>query len=414
MTLELPTNPQYRQFRIRSHDGTFHKIKRQIHTLKELRKELDKFEGDIKDIYYTTSLFSNPTQVGPKKKKKGYDPILIGSDLCFDIDSDGTYEGLEEARQQTIKLHDWLKDQPNILIDHIRFSNKKGFHIITKETKLNLPKQIGDRIGEIERKHKLFIDRIPQDIKIDKIVTTNPLGIIKMIGSLNPNNGLRTQKITRTSLNQPFPIIYRKLTKLRLDKRKQLNPTKPPYRYQLEKERQKTEHTEQVTYIKNKVTGTQDRYILILKYPLTYKLQSLDSQLRRLSKIYQLSNWYILEDQYNIYTINLKTCQPEQINKILAQIDSINMYEQNKYHTLRMPITADLLGIIELPQNHCYISKPHHNWLIQKFNITPEQSPTHGDESKLLITHATIKRYNQKTSEPPKGNDGIIPITRLT
>ena len=164
-TLELPENPQWRQFRVKKLDGHFVKIQNAIKTLDDLKRELDRFRGDISDVYYTTSKWLNQEKVG-SKQPKGHFPIMLGADLIFDIDSDGTLEGLEEARKQTKKLFTWLNDRRRSLeITDIRFSGKKGFHIIAKQAHLKLPDDYRERIAFLERKRKLYISQFPKQLQ---------------------------------------------------------------------------------------------------------------------------------------------------------------------------------------------------------------------------------------------------------
>lgn len=89
---ELPPDSQWHQYRFRLWNGTMVVLKAQIKTSEQLQSYLVKYAPS--DVYFMTTCFLNPAQVGPKKytgTKAGYkwaNNIILNSGFFVDVDVD--------------------------------------------------------------------------------------------------------------------------------------------------------------------------------------------------------------------------------------------------------------------------------------------------------------------------------------
>jgi DNA primase catalytic subunit len=88
-------------------------------------------------VYYTSSLWLNPTTLGcknyRKNKKAGFQwayNIFLGQDLVFDIDEDD----LNKAKREAIKLINFLKSKGYKDLK-IVYSGNRGFHVYVYDWK---------------------------------------------------------------------------------------------------------------------------------------------------------------------------------------------------------------------------------------------------------------------------------------
>lgn len=384
----LPEQSSFRQYRIKRLDGSFRKIKARITSVTKLKTEIAFFKGDIKAIYYTTTKWLNPTAVG-KKVRPGYPDIPLSFDIPLDFDS----EDLEEARLNALKALERAK-QLNHKIKYIAFSGCKGFHIVLENTQ-PIPERHQDReafISHVLSQHyKLYKDFSPDECM------TNPRMIIKLPGTYNPN-GYTTTIISEEQLRQPIETL---LTHIPHDSRgRPLSPIKramihhPPLTREREANRRGQRLTFQ-TFLKNKVKGTRDRYVLFLKYEATFPLSKLSKKLKWLMHTYKLSNFYIYKDAENYYAVNLSTHSPRRIAKITTAAKSLNNGIQH-----RIPITQEinlegaktmdrptLIQTIESPYNKQTQSLPHH----QYYKLTPTHQVCGEDKMVYITTTQTRK-----------------------
>ncbi|HII99894.1 MAG TPA: hypothetical protein HA272_11730, partial [Methanoregula sp.] len=95
------TDWSHRHFRILLPRGTFFKIPDRIRNPATLQRWLVRYRP--RDVYYSTSCWLAPENLGRREGTPLADNIFLSSDIVFDIDrSPFSLENLEDARRDTI------------------------------------------------------------------------------------------------------------------------------------------------------------------------------------------------------------------------------------------------------------------------------------------------------------------------
>jgi len=177
----LPKFPNFRQFKMRLQDDRIILLKKQIHSKKQLLKELRKYSP--KDIWFSSCLFLNPYGVRGKARNDAHYPIannlFLGTkEIVLDIDD----EDLEKARQKAIRVLDKVKEYE---IDRITFSGGKGFHIILKDDYHPVMK-VSERREQYKKDREAWIKE-HNITEADINPLTNAMGVIRLPNSLHRN-----------------------------------------------------------------------------------------------------------------------------------------------------------------------------------------------------------------------------------
>ncbi|NHJ86971.1 MAG: hypothetical protein FK734_16025 [Asgard group archaeon] len=133
--LWLPPNSTQRQFRFFvtgfNKKTRVLKIQDRINSIQKLRELLVRYTPS--DVYYTTSCWLDPQNLGPrsfkKKSKPGYElasNVFLYSELYFDIDAPGNFS---LAKKEVKRLVGFLKQEYGFKEIAIIFSGGKGFHV---------------------------------------------------------------------------------------------------------------------------------------------------------------------------------------------------------------------------------------------------------------------------------------------
>jgi len=380
--IELPPNPERHQYKIMLQDKTFIRIKKKIPTVQKLREHLlilekqGKFRiEDIKAIYWGTLEWLNPEKVTTLQVSQGYqtaDRLILRDVLPFDIDGDGTDEGLDWARKESIKLLDWI-DKQGLTILHIAFSGRKGFHIPTYGP--SLPSNAKDRLATIQKNRKLYYtDLLKKDITVCEASFPDPTRILKIIGSADPQTGLTCTKLKRSDLLLPIPQLKAKINQIKLP------PLKQPPKPEKKELTPRNQH-----FITSKILGTKNLHIIILKYNNTTQRSKINQITNKLSKTYQMSNWHILKNARHYYILNPTAVTTKRLQKILNTAKPLNQHKKIHYY----PINNE-----RNQQGKITETEPYHITTIN--HPKPKPHTTSKAHTTMLLTKYSIQTPGNK------------------
>ena len=126
--LSAITDLPHRHFRILLPRGTFLKLQDRIRSGEVLRRWLVRYRPS--DVYYSTSCWLVPENLGRRERTPISDNIFLSSDIAFDIDrSPFSMSNLELAQQDTLRMVTFC-DENNLIVKYIAFSGSKGFHVV--------------------------------------------------------------------------------------------------------------------------------------------------------------------------------------------------------------------------------------------------------------------------------------------
>lgn len=338
----LPRYPQWRHFRVKDKDLVWHKIRKQIRTVEQLKRVIIENEGI--DIYATSSMFLNPKNIGPKKRKTGYavDCLVLGNDKELDFDPNKIdLSSMEETRLQAINTAWRVKPWPP---DKIYFTGR-GFRLEYYEPFYNYGKIekdfAQDRLDFYEQKRKVFIKDIPNYNSLDKQITENPLCIVRVEGTVNSKTGYLCKEISWEELNLP---ISRLLEHIPFATRERpVIPLKQEdddllFRSITDEPERPGQSSLITYYLESTVKGVKGRHILLAKIN---KIN--ENKIRYVQKTYNLSNVYIYKSEDELFAVCLTTMQWRRLQKIMHAIHSLN-YTDTKYHMCKMPLRFDANG----------------------------------------------------------------------
>ena len=223
--LELPERIGFTHFRGRTSKGGWRKIPVKISSKEELQKWIIKL--GLVDLYYSTSEWLNPHKVSAKVGSGNYlcaDNLILKNNLVFDIDCEKpvTIKGLDNARIACKEIHESIsrmkKKGKDIENKYFAFSGSRGFRLVYDDKSYVMPSNYRDRLEKTEQNRKLFILELLKDIKgktsekrfkmirgvIDQNITTNPLCIIRIIGSAHSKTRFISTKL-------PLGLLYKKV-----------------------------------------------------------------------------------------------------------------------------------------------------------------------------------------------------------
>jgi len=145
------------------------------------------------DVYVSTSSWLNPVNLPRIKDTKKPSPILLDHLVVFDIDiMPFCLLRLEEARQATFNLRNWLIDNTDIQIKHITFSGSKGFHIIADDPDRESFSEPDPKLREekVKSQRKQLLNQVIEaGHPVDKVVTADTRRIIRLPGTVHGKTG---------------------------------------------------------------------------------------------------------------------------------------------------------------------------------------------------------------------------------
>ncbi|MBN1330034.1 MAG: hypothetical protein JXA54_11225 [Candidatus Heimdallarchaeota archaeon] len=224
--LWLPPNSTQRQFRFfvygLNRKIRVLKIQDRINSIDKLRKLLIRYTPA--DVYYSTSCWLDPQNLGPrsfkKKQKPGYEVAsncYLYSELYFDIDAPGNFE---LAKRETKRLVEFLQTKYFFKNIKVVFSGGKGFHIYVYDFNINdyvdavyaNPRM---REGQAQDAKLEFVNRIlhEENILIDAPITLDTRRIIRLPFSIHSESMKRCQFIEIEELDNFRPETLKEFLK---------------------------------------------------------------------------------------------------------------------------------------------------------------------------------------------------------
>ncbi|HUT80652.1 MAG TPA: DNA primase small subunit domain-containing protein [Candidatus Bathyarchaeia archaeon] len=225
--LWLPPNSTQRQFRFFVYGLNKKirvlKIQDRINSIDKLRKLLVRYTPA--DVYYTTSCWLDPQNLGPrsfkKKQKPGYEVAsncYLYSELYFDIDAPGNFD---LAKREAKKLVEFLHEKCHFKNIKVVFSGEKGFHIYVYD--FNVRDYVQEvyenprmREGQAQDVKLEFVKRIlhEENILIDAPITLDTRRIIRLPFSIHSGSKKRCQFVNLEKLDEFKPVSLKSYLKI--------------------------------------------------------------------------------------------------------------------------------------------------------------------------------------------------------
>src|SRR5512137_776885 len=186
--LSVITDLPHRHFRFLLPGGTFLKVQDRIRSEEELRRWLARYRPS--DVYYSTSCWLVPENLGRRERTPLSDNIFISSDIVFDIDrSPFSVENLEVARKDTLRLLRFC-DNERLTVKYIAFSGSKGFHVICADPyRYNDPFPLVREDLTKAARREIVARVLAEEITIDTKITADTRRIIRVPGTINSKTG---------------------------------------------------------------------------------------------------------------------------------------------------------------------------------------------------------------------------------
>ena len=333
--------------------------------------------------YVSVGYFLNAHRIQGKIKKNSYkyaDSLFLWSDLLFDIDVEDLKD-LEIARQDGIKILDFMKNERNFKLKKIQFSGSHGFHIVYKEKKHIKEQNPLKRIKLYENNREELIEKIK---KIGlKTFNENHYRMIKDQYRVYALEGTHKEYLVKRIREKEFRTKTAKellKSKIVLHSLVRRNPMKEAVQNSVSTPKTSGQERPRLiscsyNFVNNMVNGLRNTYITVLRH---HKSKFSKRLLKTVQKAYNLSDFYYFKDENFIISLNFKLVQKERLTKILKKAKSQNLNSWLKYNYSWIRINAcggkevkeapRLIGILKSPFGlGDFHSKPHCNLLGIKY-----------------------------------------------
>jgi len=336
---ELLPSPNFRFFKFKLGNGEW-KFISYIQNAEQLRKYALRYLPT--DIYQSVSLWLCPSKRIENPRYKADKLFLNQVYVYFDLDGK-TKLVKSNAKKIISKL-----GKPY----EIHKTGFKGVRLIYKKkdnTNIVLPSL---RMEAIKKDREAVVKSLGRLKTLDKAITTNLMGVIRVVGSINSKSG---EVCTKLTLNQLYNLpesrnAMTSQTDLNVGLRRSKNSGKrragisllPTYHY---------------TAIDNVVRGYKDRYVALLKFNELSK-----RKLKYIQYIYNQGDFYVFKDEHHYYAISPTAISKCRLEKIMQFCNSINNKTFQKYYSVfyRCSAIYHKFGVFELaPKFICKIESRH-------------------------------------------------------
>lgn len=407
--LSAITDLPHRHFRILLPRGTFLKLQDRIRSEEVLRRWLVRYRPS--DVYYSTSCWLVPENLGRRERTPVSDNIFLSSDIVFDIDrSPFSMSNIELARQDTLRLVTFCNEN-HLTVKYIAFSGSKGFHVVCAD-----PLRYDDpsplvREDKAKAARKEIISRVlAEGIAIDTKITADTRRIIRVPGTINSKTGYVCTVLSRSQLAEPVSAILKYIPRVNagtplIPGRGDDGPlrgirsiswlchrfgvrSKPAPRFSYS------------TFLVSSVPKTPLQIPLFL-YPPHSRIGRVESLLVAVQEQYGLSDIYLFRSETGISAICLRTFPLQRLEKIIRASGSTNYGTLVKYKQLffrvgevrdenHQLIAGQPEFIKTLPatedKNARFISRPHYQFMKDFFPDLGKYPRMHGKGS-VILTH---------------------------
>ena len=403
------TDLPHRHFRILLPRGTFLKLEARIRSEEVLRKWLVRYRPI--DVYYSTSCWLVPENLGRRERTPLSDNILLSSDIVFDIDrSPFSPENIELARQDTTKLLAFCDDN-GLAVKYIAFSGSKGFHVICKDPlRYDDPSPFVREDRARAARREIVARVLAEGIAIDTKITTDTRRIIRVPGTINSKTGYVCTVLTREQIGEPAGTILKYIPRAHAGTPPIPAPgddgnlrfpriipwlchrfgvrSKPPAAFSY------------ATFLISAVPGT-NLQVPLFTYPKYCRAERIEPLLTAVQEQYGLSDIYLYRSPTGISAICLRTFPLRRLEKIIKASGSANYGTLVKYRQLFFRIgtvldenldlvsgAPEFVKILPAPEanNARYVSRPHYEFLAD-FVPSPGQYPRMHGKGPVILTH---------------------------
>jgi hypothetical protein len=406
--LSAITDLSHRHFRILLPHGTFLKLQDRIRSEEILRRWLVRYRPS--DVYYSTSCWLVPENLGRRERTPLSDNIFLSSDIVFDIDrSPFSTENLELAREDTLRLLRFCDDN-HLPVKYIAFSGSKGFHVICGD-----PRHYDDvnplvREDMAKAARQVIIARVlSEGIAIDTKITTDTRRIIRVPGTINSKTGYVCTVLTREQLAEPVSTILKYIPRVNVGT--PLIPARGDdcpfgiriiswlcHRFGVRSK--PTPRFSYATFLVSAVPGTP-LHIPLFTFPPTSHIERIESLLAAVQDQYGLSDIYLYRSGTGISAICLRTFPLRRLEKIIRASGSTNYGTLVKYKqlffrvgTVRHENQELMSGPPEFVKtlraseenNIRFVSMPHYHFMRDFFPWIREYPRMHG-KGTITLTH---------------------------
>jgi hypothetical protein len=366
------------------------------------------------DVYYSTSCWLAPENLGRREGTPLADNIFLSSDIVFDIDRPPfSEENLETARIDTLRLLAFCRTW-DLPVNYIAFSGSKGFHVVCTDTGRYDSPDPYTREDLAKAKRKEILSRVlAAGIEVDTKITPDTRRIIRVPGTINSRTGYLCTVLTPGQLAEPIREILKYVPKVMIGT-PQIPETgddrslrgyriiswlchrfgvrsKPPSRVSY------------ATFLGNSVPGI-DRQIPFFVYPPWRNLAGIEDRLTRLQREYGLSDIYLYRSTTGIAAICLRTFPVRRLEKILRASGSDNYGILLKYRQLFFRVGVKQTGDGQIsagapvylktlpapPENNThFVSLPHIQFLAGYIPVAAY--PRMHGEGDVFLTHTIIE-----------------------
>ena len=408
-----------RHFRILLPSGTFLKVQDRIRDSATLQQWLVRYRPS--DVYYSTSCWLSPENIGRREKTPLSANIFLSSDIVFDIDRSPLFpENLELARRDTLDMLTFCVKR-DLLVKYIAFSGSKGFHVVCSDSHhYDSPNPLAREDQAKAVRKEIIADVQEEKINIDPKITADTRRIIRVPGTINSKTGYACTVLTPSQLEKPVDQILKYIP--RVDSLTPLIPQtgvilqvgdeRPLRGFRIISwlchrlgVRSKPQHSfSYATFLVNAVPGI-DRQIPFFVYSPRRNLQKIVAELVTLQDTYGLSDIYLYRSETGISAICLRTFPLRRLEKIIAASTSINYGLLLKYKQLffrvgekkddhqqvcaSAPVYFRSIPAPEKNNAH-FVSRPHYTFFSQ-FGLSLCEYPRMHGKGEVYLTHVAIE-----------------------
>ena len=403
------TDLPHRHFRILLPRGMFLKLQDRIRSEEVLQQWLVRFRPS--DVYYSTSCWLVPENLGRRERTPLSDNIFLSSDIVFDIDRTPFSTGnLELARQDTVRLLEFC-DNNRLAVKYIAFSGSKGFHVVCADTRRYADPSPLVREDLAKAARREIVARVlAERIGIDTKITTDTRRIIRVPGTINSKTGYICTVISREQLARPVSTILKYIP--RVNAGTPLIPAKGDDRplrgtriiswlcHRFGVRSKPIPDFSYSTFLVSSVPGTTLQ-VPLFTYPPHSRMDRVESLLAAAQEEYGLSDIYLYRSGTGASAICLRTFPLRRLEKIIHASASVNYGALVKYKQLffRVGTVRDMnqklisgppeyMKTLFAPEadNARFISGPHYLFMKDAIPSLREYPRMHG-KGTVILTH---------------------------
>lgn len=367
---ELPRYPQWRHFRYKSFTKErciWRKAYKQLRNTIQLKQNV--VDRDGIDLYYSTSLFLNPKNIGLKQRRGGYavDCLILLNDIILDFDPVRIdIECMEMAKREALDAIKRLG-----LPDRFIFTGR-GFRLdyfgsFLKPNFLKMPNYSVDVIDFLSENRKLFIKALPKYKTLDTQITTNPLSVVRIVGSVNSKTGYLCTDLPR--LRWDIPMIQLLQDVPFVTKERPVIPNKVDDRLPRRSIASGIERPGQSSattyFIESTVVGLKGRHILIAEL----NNKTLEKDIKKVIDMYGLGEILIIKTGAGLqrrFAVCLTSLQCRRMQKVMRALHASNEFEITQFRMSKLPlykqggeVKIKLSKRIKSGHNNRFISRGH-------------------------------------------------------